>query len=325
MYLDQHFGDFLKDAVNPERDGVTRAKAAHQNVRAYLQSKEGLGERFKDSFLAGSYARDTSINPIKDVDIPILTTYTDADDPVTVLRELRKVLKRNYDKTEDDTANQRRSIRVELADEGLTMDIIPAYAPSGSNAAIKIPDRVVKGWIDTHPRAHVALSEERNGASSEISGQHIYKPTVKLLRWWKHHQLPKQRHPKGFLVEIMAYECASTTAAHWAEALKGTMDAIAAKYGRYRGAANAPVFNDPALVGKTIGTGLTGGEFTTFLDKLDEGRDLLARAIKAEEADESAELYCKLFVDGFPCPKSGKRAPALVGSERRVTEPRRFA
>lgn len=325
MYLDAHFADFLADSVNPKNEGVKRAQKAHETVRAYLASKDGLGDRFKDSFLAGSYARDTSIDPIKDVDVVIVTTYTEKDDPLSVLRELRKTLKKHYDKTDDETANQRRSVRVELVDEGFTMDIIPAIAPNGSDKPIKIPDRPLKKWIDTNPRGHVTLSEDRNGKSGEIGGQHIYKPMVKLLRWWKHHQLPKQHNPKGFLVELLAYQCAPLKAAHWAESIKLTMDAIAAKYGSFRGNEKPPEFDDPAMPGQKVKTKLAGAEFTAFLAKLDEGRALLDRAIKAEDQDATAKLYCELFVTGFPCPESGKRAPVIVGSERRVTEPRRFA
>lgn len=321
MYLDAYFDEFFKE-VNPKDGAIERAQKNHLDVRAFLASKDGLGDLFIDSFPAGSYRRLTAIDPIKDVDVVVVMKYTEADAPLDVLRHLRKTLKKKYT-ADDETADQRRSVRVDL--DKLSMDIIPAIAPNGTDKPIKIPDRKLKKWIWTHPKGHIDLAEKKNAASAEIGGQHIYKPTVKLLRWWKHHQLPKQRDPKGFLVEVMAYECAPGTGEHWASELLATMDAIATKYRPYRGKKEPPVFTDPALPEQQIGTKLTAAEFTTFLDKLDDGRDILRRAIAAEDRDESAELYCQLFVKGFPCPESGKKVSAIVASERRVTEPRRFA
>lgn len=324
MYLDAHFNDLFRE-INPKDEGVRRAQKAHTDVRDFLASPEGLGDLYSDSFLAGSYARDTAIDPIKDVDVVIITNYREGEanaTPLAVLRKLRATLQKCYENTDTETANQRRSIRVEL--EGLSMDIIPAIAPDGAWKPIRIPDRKLETWIWTNPRGHITLGEERSAASDQIGGQFIYKPTVKLLRWWKHEQLPAQRNPKGFLVEMMAYDTGPMRATHWAEAMANTLENIAAKY-RGSSALTAPVFTDPAMTGQEIKTKLTGPEFSTFFSKLDEARSLLDRAIKAEDQEEAAKLYCQLFVKGFPCPESGKRAPVLVGSERRVTQAPRFA
>lgn len=330
MHLRESFKALL-GKINPDGEDVKRAVKAHTDVREFLASDGGLGEAYSDSFLAGSYARDTSIAPIKDLDVVVLTTYDRATTPRVVLNALRKALRKKYT-GDDETVPNRRSVLVDLPDTTLTMDVIPAIASGDRDQHIWVPDRGLNEWIKSHPHGHITLAEDRNQASAEIGDRHLYKSTVKLLRWWRHLQLEGYRHPKGFLIEILCLESTPVYATEWAESLLKTLDGVSTVYGNYKDAEAPPRIADPAVSGEVIRTKMSARDFTRFLKKVDEARATLQKAIDSEDNCESAKLYRQLFGEEFPdCgtkdKKGGGGAAAVLfpRSERNVRNPPGFA
>src|SRR5687767_4854969 len=111
--LDTLFETFLSN-VNPSPKMVEYAHSAHDPVRKFLESDEGLGKFIEGSFLYGSYKRRTAVGNIKDVDVVLLTTfdpYSQENTPQRVLRKLKSILTKYY-KDADNQDYQRRSIRV---------------------------------------------------------------------------------------------------------------------------------------------------------------------------------------------------------------------
>jgi hypothetical protein len=314
MYLHDSFTTFISD-ITPDEKDISPAKEAHESVRKYLASPDGLGAKYADSFLAGSYARHTAISPVKDVDVICLTTYTTKDDPAVVLAQLRRVLSKNY--KFDDTVANRRSVMVILDNTPLTMDIVPAIATGSHDSPIFVPDKgddhILKGWVRSHPHRHLTLAEARNAVSPKIKGAESYLSTVKMMRWWRHTQLTaKQRHPKGFLLEVMCLELMPMVGTEWAQLVLATMTAIANKYGRYLGTGKAPMLDDPAMPGDKIRTKMTAPDFDLFLGKLDEARRAMETAIASTDAAESARGYRKVFGDTFPLGGGGGKGTAAT-------------
>jgi Second Messenger Oligonucleotide or Dinucleotide Synthetase domain len=331
MYLHSSFDTFL-GGIRPNQKDIDTASRAHEEIRAYLGGEGGLAQ-YSDSFLAGSYKRRTAITPVKDVDVVCLTTYTKQDDPVRVLGELRRVLGKNY--KFDDTVANRRSVMVKLDGTPLTLDIVPAIATGAREDPILVPDRggqgELKGWILSNPYRHVTLAEERNAGSPKIHGADSYLSAMKMLRWWRYEQWrnepkPKQRHPKGFLIEVMGLKLMPAVASEWAELVLGTMNAIALEYGGFLGSGSAPVLDDPALRGTQIRTKMGAADFDTFLRKIDDARRTVETAIRSSDAAESARLYRAVFGDAFPLGEDGgKRAAAFPVADRNIRNSPTFA
>ncbi|MGH2378618.1 MAG: SMODS domain-containing nucleotidyltransferase [Candidatus Limnocylindria bacterium] len=325
MYLHDAFVAFL-GKINPNEKDVDVAKKAHEDVRAYLASDEGLRAKYVNSYVAGSYQRQTAISPVKDVDVVCLTTYTKADQPTAVLNELRRVLAKKYEL--DNTVTNRRSILVKIEGTHLTMDIIPAIPTGGTKDQIWVPDRGLQAWIRSHPYGHIELATKRNQESAEIGDRRQYLSVVKMMRWFRHEQLETRRHPKGFIVEVLCLELAPTNAKEWAEAVRATMDSIGATYGLHRIRKTAPELDDPALPGEKIRTQMGAADFATLLDEVDGARATLKAAIDSEDNTEAAKLYRKVFGDAFPVGdgSGGKGAAAVFArSERNVRSSPTFA
>ena len=129
------------------------------------------------------------------------------------MRKLKAALARCYDDPEN-PQYQRRSIRIDepLPDEEdveMTLDIIPAVVITDKDSPLKVPDRVVKEWIWSHPKGHLKHSSDLN--SQEHSKGRLV-PLVKMMKWWWEYQCEIRQpeadrpQPKGFWVEILTGE-----------------------------------------------------------------------------------------------------------------------
>src|SRR5258706_14111824 len=115
MELPSYFAKYLRE-IQPSRASRERASQLHTTLRARLDNTadETFDEWFSNSFLYGSYIRNTATHPIKDVDVCLsLDLVTEDYTPETVVRRLKKVLEDlGY---EDKTAYQHRSIRIDMS------------------------------------------------------------------------------------------------------------------------------------------------------------------------------------------------------------------
>ena len=76
--LNELFTKYLK-SIMPDDEAVERAKTAHTDLRHDLEFDEDLGQFIVRTLLSGSYGRDTATHGIKDVDIILQLTLTQAD------------------------------------------------------------------------------------------------------------------------------------------------------------------------------------------------------------------------------------------------------
>ncbi|VUX24256.1 SMODS domain-containing nucleotidyltransferase [Enterococcus avium] len=92
---------FTNLLTNIELSKTTKSyvSSLQSNLRDYLKNHIEYKTKHIDTFLSGSYAKNTSIRPSlneenQDVDIVVLTNYTRDTPPVQVLNELKSVLKK---------------------------------------------------------------------------------------------------------------------------------------------------------------------------------------------------------------------------------------
>lgn len=301
--LESKFHEFLC-AIEPDKKAVNYAMKAHEPLRDYLSNKDEIfSERFIDSFLYGSYKRHTAVGNIKDVDIVVLTNYNENDEPNNVLKDLKSALARYY-KDPENPEYQRRSIRVNdpLPDTNteMTLDVIPAILVTDEDSPLKVPDREVGKWVDTHPRGHIKHSTALN-EESYSNGRFV--PLVKIVKWWWKHQCSdkqpkvKRPKPKGFWLECLVSENFDRSKDNYAEHFVTLLENV---YCKYKDVKDVPELDDPGLIGKKIVTGMSKSEFSKFMNVLKESLDLSKNALSLDDEADSSEEWRKVFGQKFP-------------------------
>ena len=177
------------------------AKSSHRYLRKQLAGGK-IGERIVDSYLSGSYSRDTAIQPLDDVDIifviepdgwdrPMLSRYPS---PTAVLRTFEGAIRYRYQ--ESSLRMQRVSVRFQL--DHVDIDVVPAITDDEDDELLRIPDSHDDKWVLTAPKKHTWHATEVN----KLRGG-LFKPLVKLLKGWNA-GLPDSARMKSFAVETMA-------------------------------------------------------------------------------------------------------------------------
>lgn len=230
--MDELFTKYLQ-SIMPDDRAVERAQTAHADLRNDLKTDEELGQFIARTLLSGSYGRDTATHGIKDVDIIVQLTLTQADirsikrenetEQACLLRLAKMAIERTGRAAETKTA--RRSINVELPEEinnitgnlpALTLDIVPVLIPYDKEIdPMWIADRESRQWCYTYPNSQLEDSVDRNQQSEEIEGYHSYKSLVKMMKSWKKVHFGKNKTPKGFILECMVAQFQNPQAQHW--------------------------------------------------------------------------------------------------------------
>lgn len=296
MNLNDYFKQFLTN-IEPTAPQVSAASTSHNAVRKHLANDAEFKKIFVDSFLAGSYARDTAVKPIQDVDIIVVTKWD--KEPAALLKELKSALDRNTN-YQTKTSPQRRSICIDL--DHINMDLVPAKQVTGRVAPLQVPDREQKDWVDTNPRGHMdwvtGLNDDTKQSDTD-KGRFV--PLAKMLKHWKRFALPDAKHPKGFWIECLAGWNHDAGARDWADVFIRSLQQIKDRYAADSQAGRAPNLTDPGLPHQYLSTGLTGSEFKTFFVRLEQA----LREARAAQADttsfaKSAELWRVVFGSKFP-------------------------
>lgn len=191
----------LAGQIEPTQIQKADAQRSHNRLRDLLCTGQ-IGSRIINSYLSGSYARDTAIRPIDDVDIVFeidpagwKTGFFDAlPAPERVLDSLASAIRYRYPLSS--IYGQRRSVRLKL--QHLNIDVVPAIPDEHDATLISIPDRNASEWIKSSPRKH---SENSSRVNKKRGGR--FKPLVKLLKLWNSN-LPDTVRCKSFTIETMA-------------------------------------------------------------------------------------------------------------------------
>lgn len=192
--------EYLKkiEPTATQKDGAVRS---HNYLRDILCTGQ-FANRIKTSYLSGSYARDTAIAPLDDVDIIFVVNpqawqiglLSTTPSPETILRSFASAVRYRYPNSSVRT--QRRSICLQL--NHLDIDVVPAIEADSSGQMIWVPDTETGNWIKSSPRQHSDAATKVNQARSGY-----FKPLVKLLKNWNYN-LPSTANFKSFILETMA-------------------------------------------------------------------------------------------------------------------------
>jgi hypothetical protein len=187
--------------VEPTKTQVDAASRSQNFLRNLLHDSR---LPVLDSYLSGSYARDTALRPIDDVDIVFLIDPSywlknsllsfGKPDPNVVLDSFARAIRYRYDSSS--VYVQRRSVNLNM--DKLDIDVVPAISAGSNTTAIYVADRTDGGWTLSNPKEHTRKASEVNGRRDGL-----FKPLVKIVKLWNA-GLPSTAQVKSFLVETIA-------------------------------------------------------------------------------------------------------------------------
>lgn len=193
--INQSFTEF-KANLNITGLQAQTVSTRQQNVRKVVEG----GFTVKESFLTGSYSRNTMIAPLSDADIDIFFVLDNQyyyhyqgqnGGQAGLLDYLKRTLKKTYTKTPDISRNGQA---VTIRFDDFMIDVVPAFYRQGGGYLI--PNSITQSWLSTDPKKHVELITSSNTAHD---GDFI--PLVKMIKSWNKNI---QSHFHSFHLETLA-------------------------------------------------------------------------------------------------------------------------
>lgn len=289
MELTTYFTGLLAN-IEPKPTMVATARRSQEKLREQLENDNQISQASPDTYLSGSYARDTAINDIKDVDIVMLIDLDrNATLPDTVIAWLQASLQKYY----SGVLPQGRSVRV-TTDSGFHLDVVPATSISHRNGPVWIPDRDVKRWVASHPKGQIAFAAQRN---TNTDG--YYKHLVKIMKFWRDRLTTPDARVKSYILESMVAECILSTPSSYAHAIVHILQCIYQQYNTYLSSAVVPKVMDPGYPSVNVAKRWTMQEFSAFMVMVQSSYKVSKAALDSEDQDESIQLWQKLFGSKF--------------------------
>lgn len=306
MVTQNQFLDLLKD-IEPSNTTKQDASKAHTSLRDFLKKDDIFKPYHISDFLSGSYKRNTAIRPRTingktarpDVDIIVVTNHSLNDDPQEVIDLLYEVLVDEY----SDIRKQARSVGINT--KKVDMDVVPIIAPNGMEGTLYIPDRKKEEWLVTNPPKHTSWTTEINNQSSGM-----FKPLVKLMKWWRRINPTIAKKPKGFVIECIVAECMDKSELNYGELFVKTLEEIVVKYKAYIDLKVVPHIDDPGVPGSSVTNGITFDAFNGFYSKVKSHAEIGRKAINEIDEDEALKLWRVIFGERFP--KNRKNENSLL-------------
>lgn len=169
--------DAFRSRIEPTEKEKSDISASHNRMRGLLENSPDLVV-VVDSFLTGSYARDTMIRPLQDVDFLVKLHYGKHKNeaPFQLLNKLKGVLSRAYPSTPISVTPPCVTVKFGFC----FLEIVPAFGVDGNEELFKIPTSNGMGWQETYPRIpHKWMTEENKKSEG------LFKPTIKMLKRWR--------------------------------------------------------------------------------------------------------------------------------------------
>jgi Second Messenger Oligonucleotide or Dinucleotide Synthetase domain len=256
-----------------------------------LSVREALddGLTVLDTFLAGSYRRNTMIAPLGEADVDIVAVldpsyYQQWDGQGALLDRVRRVLLKRYPSTPRISRNG-QAVTITFTD--FCVDVVPAFNRQGGGYLI--PDSIQKQWIGTNPKHHVEIWAEANKRHG-----YMLVPLIKMLKAWNKTHSALLR---SFSLEVLTLQIVNNvTISDLPSGVRYVMD-------KARTQIRSPVF-DP--------TGY-GGNVASYLDTYQKINEVVSRfetgytrAVDAEElnrrgrVEQAFDKWRMIFSDYFP-------------------------
>jgi len=298
--VEDAFQLFLKRISLPESQ-LEAARRSNGALRRHVEQDSYFGPFIIDSFLNGSFARRTSLQPIKDVDVIVVVDkeWLKAQ-PSSAMESLRRVLAKRYD--ERRTQRRRRAVNVRLSD--IWLDVLLAVAPEGSESPLQIPDRTASSWIATHPRLQLSLIRD---LGKKTNGN--YSRLVRLLKAWARSRVSQADRPASFVLECCVYHLLFRDPWSFAGALDESFSSLLDNlvkwdFGR---AGNwlpwgAPIVSDPALPEVNVASSWDFNCADRFKERVESTLRRIDGAQRSRWEDTEVQHWQRVF--GYPFPSS---------------------
>jgi predicted nucleotidyltransferase len=289
MELDSYFRGLLSK-IEPNSAAVKTAKKAHEDLRAILQEDEEISKADPDTYLSGSYARDTALNSIKDVDVILLIEMDHkATEPEIVVAWLQEALQRHYTKVR----SQGRSVQVTTA-TGFDLDVVPSVPISSRNGPVWIPDREVQQWVATHPKGQLAFGVEKNDST-----EGYYKPLVKIMKYWRDRLPNETARAKSYILESLVAGCLPSKPKSFGHGVAEIFRSIFSINSPYLSLNIVPKIQDPGYPSVNVAKRWKFSEFSAFMVEIESSHNIAIKALATEGESESVKLWRKLFSNKF--------------------------
>jgi len=283
---------FAKLKQNLEITGLqgSTVSTRQRSVREVVEA----GLTVLDSFLTGSYSRNTMIAPLKEADVDIFVVlapdyyhhYNNGQNggQAGLLDLVKRTLLKTYTRTPDIS---RDGQAVTIRFEDFVVDVVPGFSRQGGGYLI--PNSISHNWISTDPKRHVEIMSTANGAHN---GDLV--PMVKMIKAWNKNT---NKYFHSFHLEVLALQIfEGVTISDFPSGARFFFDK-----GR---TAIAQKNLDPAGYGGDIGGYInTQEKIQEAVSKFQLAYD---RAIKAEDyarrgyIKDAVDMWIKIFGDYFP-------------------------
>ncbi|WP_375755342.1 nucleotidyltransferase [Corallococcus exercitus] len=168
---------------------------------------------------------------------------------------------------------------------------------------LRIPDRDLGAWQDTHPLAQLSWTHRKN----DRCGGHFVN-VVKALKWWRlvHlDSLPKR--PKSYPLEHLLGDCCPDGIESVAEGVVRTLEAFVDNYAFHAAVKTVPSAEDRG-VKQNVMARIDGNDFAAFHEQAKKAAKLARKAFESPDAQTAAPLWRELFGDKFPsAPEGGSK------------------
>ncbi|MBB4954556.1 hypothetical protein H4S14_002445 [Agrobacterium vitis] len=159
-------------AISSLQESTTSTR--QQNVRDAVASDFAV----LDTFLMGSYRRNTMIAPLKTADIDVFVIldpkYYAAQNQNSLLSSVMTTLKKKYPSTPRIKPDG-QAVTITFTD--FEVDVVPGFYRTGGG--FLIPDANLKRWIPTDPKKHVELWSQSNKTHNGM-----LVPLIKMIKCW---------------------------------------------------------------------------------------------------------------------------------------------
>ena len=241
-----------------------------------------------DSFVAGSYRRNTLIAPLSNADVDIFIvlspTYYEKDGQSSLLDKAKRVLRKVYTKTPEISRNG-QAVTITFTD--FKADVVPAFNREGGG--FLIPDSARQRWISTDPKKHIDVWQAANKAHN---GDLV--PLMKMIKGWNvnHSWLLRSFHLETIVLSVLQ----NVTISDYPSGVRYVFDKARAKI-------PVPV-PDPAGYGGDVGAYLSSQQ--QISDVVTRLEAAYTKALEAEQfaaqgkIDQAFSKWRVIFGDYFP-------------------------
>lgn len=166
----------FRSKIEPTEQEKTSISASHNRIRNILTNSTDIN--IVDSFLTGSYARQTMIRPLKDVDFFVQVHYEKHknNSPYQLLRKILILFKKAYPLTPFSITSPCVTAKFNYCH----FEIVPAIGFTDNEELFKIPDKSGTGWQKTYPKIPDKWMTQENKKAGGL-----FIPTIKILKRWR--------------------------------------------------------------------------------------------------------------------------------------------